>query len=209
MFKNFPGFVLLLAVWLFSSVLPAGAGELPASCSSDCAAPYGVILGKTASGTASFSNCKADCVVFDPNKDEKGTYTGIKWQCVEFARRWLMQNRGLSFGDVDVAADIWEKIDHFSSLADGRENATLNYPNGSAVAPRQGDLLIYAREFLGTGHVAVVTSVDNGKGLVAVAEQNFENKKWPGQYARKIELIRRHGHYWLLDAYVLGWKRLR
>ncbi|MBZ0091563.1 MAG: CHAP domain-containing protein [Sulfuricellaceae bacterium] len=209
MLKNSRRFAWWLAVWLCFSGAPGFAGELPPSCNTDCVTPYGEVLGRTADGTRSFSNCKAACVVFDPNRDEQGRYTGIRWQCVEFARRWLVQNRGVSFGDVDVAADIWDKVDHFSRVSDGREEAADNYPNGSAVLPQQGDLLIYAREFLGTGHAAVVTAVDSAKGKVAVAEQNFKNQKWPGHYARNIEFIERHGHYWLLDGYLLGWKHMR
>ncbi|MDM8559928.1 hypothetical protein QUF82_13925 [Thiotrichales bacterium HSG14] len=41
-----------------------------------------------------------------------------------------------------------------------------------------------------------------------MAEQNFSNKKWVENYARKIDLIEKEGKYWLLDAYLLGWKHI-
>ena len=167
--------------------------------------PYGEVLGMTPEGTKAYSNCKADCVVFDPNQ-EKGTYSGIKWQCVEFARRWLIRNRGLTFGDVDIAADIWN-IDTYTRLADGGELRVSNQVNGATLLPQKGDLLIYAKEYLGTGHAAVVVEVDKASGVLKVGEQNYENKKWPANYARTIPFIERNGHYWLLDAYLLGWKR--
>jgi hypothetical protein len=53
----------------------------------------------------------------------------------------------------------------------------------------------------------VVTEVDLKKGLIKVGEQNYNNAPWPGDYARSIELYKKDGHYWLLDAYILGWKR--
>lgn len=81
-----------------------------------------------------------------------------------------------------------------------------SYVNGSSQPPRVGDLLIYARAFYGTGHVAVVTAVDLKKGVIKVAEQNYNNKPWPGDYARSVELYKKSKHYWLLDAYILGWK---
>jgi hypothetical protein len=69
--------------------------------------------------------------------------------------------------------------------------------------------LIYGREYLGTGHAAIVLQVDRRRGVVRVAEQNFKNQKWPGYYARTIPIIRKNGRYWLLDAYLLGWMRVR
>lgn len=184
----------------------AEVATLPQNCTESCVTPYGEVLGTTADGTQSYSNCQAQCVVFDPNRLD-GTYTGIKWQCVEFTRRWLLRNRGLSFGDVDVAADMWA----LSSLTRPSDQVSVplkTHENGSAQPPRRGDLLIYGREYLGTGHAAIVLSVDYRKGIVRVAEQNFKNQKWPGHFARSIQFISKNGRYWLLDAYLLGWKQV-
>ena len=54
-----------------------------------------------------YSNCNSNCVIFEPNH-QQDIYTGIKWQCVEYARRWLLEEQGVVFGDVEIAADIWE-----------------------------------------------------------------------------------------------------
>jgi hypothetical protein len=193
--------VLLSAAAAYAS---PDANPLPQNCTSACISSYGEVLGATFDGTSAYSNCKADCVVFDPNR-EHGVYSGIKWQCVEFARRWLIRNRGLTFGDVDTAADIWA-IDSFTRLVDGSKVPVANQLNGSNSLPQKGDLLIYAKEYLGTGHAAVVLDVDSAKGLIRVGEENYENRKWPANYARSIEFIARNGRYWLLDAYLLGWK---
>lgn len=198
----------ILSVLFFYLVWsPAYAVALPAQCESDCASAYGVVLGKSPSGVEAYSNCNSSCVVFEPSK-YKGTYTGIKWQCVEYARRWLLVNAGVVYGDVDVAVDIWNKIDHVTTVPVSKKFKLAQYVNGSAVRPRKGDLLIYAREYLNTGHVAVITAVDKGAGFVKVAEQNFLNNAWPGDFARKIPFIKREGNYWLMDAYLLGWKRV-
>jgi glutathionylspermidine amidase/synthetase len=184
----------------------SGPGEvLPDACQTGCVSAYGTLLGTAAGGVPAYSNCRADCVVFVPNT-EAGVYTGIRWQCVEFARRWLLQHQGAVYGDVDVAADIWDRIDHLERVADRSAIPLVAYPNGSRQAPAVGDLLIYARAFLGTGHVAVVTGMDLATHKVRVAEENYLNRKWPGDYAREIELVVRDGRYWLLDAYLLGWK---
>ena len=110
------------------------------------------------------------------------------------------------YGDVDVAADIWTKIDHLTRVVDKRQVPLKSYINGSTHPPRVGDLLIYARAFYGTGHVAVVTKVNLKKGVIKVGEQKYNNMPWPGNYARRIALYKKDDHYWLLDGYILGWK---
>jgi glutathionylspermidine amidase/synthetase len=183
--------------------------QLPQACRLDCATPYGEKLGIATGEVVAYSNCNAQCVVQEPYY-QKGTYTGIKWQCVEFARRWLLSNQGVVYGDVDIAADIWDKITVVTRVADGKKLKLESYPNGSTQAPQKGDLLIYAQAYLHTGHVAVVTEVDLISGVVRVAEQNFTNQKWTGNhYAREIDLVIKENQYWLLDAYLLGWKHLR
>lgn len=194
--------LLLIVAWSAASATDTVA--LPQNCTESCVTPYGEVLGAT-EGTKAFSNCQSRCVVFDPNQ-ENGTYSGIKWQCVEFTRRWLIRNRGLTFGDVDVAADMWQ-LNALTRLSDQSPIPLKTYVNGSNMRPKRGDLLIYAKQYLGTGHAAVVLEVDQARGRVRVAEQNFNNKKWPGDYARSIDLIKKNGYYWLLDAYLLGWMR--
>ena len=184
----------------------ADAGPLPQNCTTTCVTSYGAVLGSTAEGIKAYSNCQSSCVIFDPNQ-ENGTYTGIKWQCVEFTRRWLISQHGLTFGDVDVAADMWA-LKTLTKLSDQSSVALKTFENGAKQPPKRGDLLIYGREYLGTGHVAIVLKVDRQRGIVRVAEQNFKNQKWPGNYARTIQLIQKNGRYWLLDAYLLGWKRV-
>lgn len=198
-------FGVILMALLLSAIVPAK--ELPSECRSDCVAPYGKVLGKSPSGVISYSNCNASCVVFEPARHE-GTYTGIKWQCVEYARRWLLINMGAVYGDVDVAADIWTRIDHLQPVDKNTDKISLQkLANGSKTPPRRGDLLVYGREYLGTGHVAVITTVDIDAGQVRVAEQNYENAPWSGPWAREIPLIRHGEAYWLLDPYLLGWVR--
>lgn len=55
----------------------------------------------------------------------------------------------------------------------------------------------------------VTREVDLTAGVVRVAEQNFTNQKWANDnYAREIDLVIRGSRYWLLDAYLLGWKHI-
>ena len=198
-------FIVLLANIFSSAFAENTNNELPPACKSECKSPYGTVLGESPRGIKAYSNCQSGCVIFDPNQ-WNGTYTGIKWQCVEYARRWLLVNTGAVYGDVDIAADIWDKIDHLTDVKSKRTIPLEAHLNGSTQAPEVGDLLVYAKAFNGTGHVSVVTGIDIKNGMVEVSEQNFNNEPWTGNYARKIMLIKREEKYWLLDRYILGWK---
>jgi len=195
-----------IIAWLFTGFSFVLADSLPATCTSDCKSTYGEVLGVGLGNVPAYSNCNADCVVMAPNKNQ-GTYTGIKWQCVEYARRWLLVNKGVVYGDVDVAADIWG-LDAVTRVKDKAQLKMLTFTNGSTTMPKVGDLLIYAKAYLKTGHVAVIARIDAKSKTMEVIEQNFNNTKWTGGYARSIPYLERNQQIWLLDAYLLGWKRV-
>ena len=190
------------------------------SCQSDCVTPAGTVLGE-ADNVKGYSNCQSTCIQSDysflnlkdktvsiyqsdpGNKDLH--YIGLTYQCIEYARRWWMKNRGITFGDIDSAYDI-------IYLTEGKDiYKNSHFPlarsvNGFATrAPQTGDLVIYYPfkddvkwQF---GHVAVVVDVDLDNGIVSLAEQNYNNLPWqaPEKYARQIRLFNIRGHYSLLD----------
>ena len=182
------------------------ANKIPQQCSTDCESTYGAVLGKSPVGITAYSNCNSDCVIFEPHHLNE-IYTGIKWQCVEYARRWLLREKSVVFGDVDIAADIWsmQQVENpISKLS--FEFASI--VNGSAEMPQRGDLLIYGKNYLNTGHVAVVVGVNKKQQKIQIAEQNYINTKWQDEYAREISYIQSDKRVWLLDSYLIGWKRV-
>ena len=183
------------------------AEALPEVCRVDCVSPYGEVLGTAPGGIPSYSNCSAGCFTREAHVQD-GTFLGIKWQCVEFARRWLFATHGMVFDDVDTAADIWARVTELTRVATGERIPVTSHPNGSPILPRPDDLIVYCSSYLGLGHVAVVTAVDLEGGTVEVAEQNFQNRPWQSDHARRIDLVARDGRYWLLDSHLIGWKRV-
>lgn len=185
---------------------------LPQECTKECVRPYGTVLGSAGKGLESYSNCRPNCVVWDPfyvNHPDisEPIYTGIKWQCVEYSRRWLILNKRLTYGSIDYAYQIWDDITYYTDPKNGVKYPTINFINGSSTKPKVGDLLIYDPNFAGTGHVAVVTDVDIEQEFVRVAEENYLNDYWPGDYAREIVLNVVDGKYFLVDEHLYGWKR--
>jgi glutathionylspermidine amidase/synthetase len=140
-----------------------------------------------------------------------GIYMGQKWQCVEFARRWLYLNQGLVFDDVGMAYEIFE----LTSVRDVRNNTRLpmrSFRNGARRPPEPGGLLVWDEggEFERTGHVAIVVEVLSDR--VRFVEQNLDHRVWPGgqRYSREIRANRSPtGEFWLessfADATILGW----
>jgi glutathionylspermidine amidase/synthetase len=202
------GAFFLTCFLLLNGTNGISAGEpLLEACSTQCVTPYGELLGRSSGDVPAYSNCSSLCVSRDPNQIND-TYTGMEWQCVEYARRWLFRTEGLVFESVDVAADIWDGITYLVDTSSKDKRNLRNLPNGSAESPRRGDLLIWSSEFLDTGHIAVVARVDHEQGYVEVVEQNFLNQAWPGKYARRIPMQQRQGGVWLDEELLVGWKRL-
>ncbi len=140
-----------------------------------------------------------------------GIYMGYKWQCVEFARRWMYLNKGYIFDDVAMAYDIFE----LRSVRDVSSNTRLPlqaFRNGAKRHPEPGALLIWEEdgEFEETGHVAVITEVYPDR--LRIAEQNVGHRLWPeGQnYCRELRAkVTADGDYWVECSYnhatILGW----
>ena len=180
-------------------------------------APFGAVLGIAPGGVPAYSS---DYDTADerelPNRSAyrhylDGLYMGYKWQCVEFARRWMYVNQGLIFDDVAMAYEIFR----LRSVRDVKNDKLLPlkaFRNGSRRHPEAGCLMIWSEggEFERTGHVAVVTEVFEDH--VCLAEQNVDNRIWPDGQGHSREIPARitdDGGYWLRcsfgDASILGW----
>ena len=198
---------------------PRLIAESRRACEGPCVTPFGQILG-VSDGAEARSNCVSNCVrperrFLDLESGEVSTpesppasgsaYVGLTYQCVGFARLWWMKNRGLTFGDVDIAQDILY-LTEGQDLKTGAAVPLGRSQNGTARrAPERGDLLVYYADpedpEWRAGHVAVVVAVDREQGLVALAEENYDNRPWqdPRAYARRIPLFEVQGRFTLLD----------
>jgi len=190
------------------------------ACSTNCVTPFGRVLG-IADGAEAHSNCTSRCmhptqsflelesgahVAAKAAPEKEGwVYVGIAYQCVGYARYWWLKNLSLTFGHVDDAHHIL----YLTEATDPRTNEIIpvgRSVNGSAErAPQRGDLVVYAADRDDPewrfGHVAVVVDVNLEQGLVAVAEENYDNKPWqdPGAFSRQIHLVAENGRYRLFD----------
>ena len=135
-----------------------------------------------------------------------GTYTGVKYQCVEFARRWLLLSKGLEFHAVGIAAQIWN-IKFLQRVSDGRATTIKANPNGSRAPPLVDSIIIWkVAEDVPFGHIAIITEVNLENNYVRIAEQNVDNDFWPGNYSREFKLDVIDGCYFIIDEdEIYGW----
>jgi len=157
----------------------------------------------------------ADEVMF-PDRQAYRSYVdnifmGYKWQCVEFARRWLYLNKGYIFDNVAMAYDIF-LLRSVRSLKDNQMLPLHSFRNGTRRHPEPGCMLIWDEggEYEETGHVAIVSEVFSD--CIRIVEQNFDHKIWAdGQnFSRELKAkVDVNGGYWIEcsfhDGMVLGW----
>lgn len=132
-----------------------------------------------------------------------GYNLGLRYQCVEFVKRYYFVRHGHRMPDTyGHAKDFFDP-----ALVDGGLNAQrgmLQFRNGSSTPPQADDLLVFAPTLLNRyGHVAVIARVDEGR--LQIAQQN------PGPFGRSREelpLLERGGRWTIGQSQVLGWLRL-
>jgi hypothetical protein len=146
--------------------------------------------------------------------------TGLKYQCVEYARRYLFQRYGVVFPDVMGAVDIWRLT---SVHAPHDETARFHlgrYRNDDDAdrIPEIGSLLLYPiQPDMPFGHVAVIVDVKlhdvapdlknapadahrghhRKVGVVHLAEQNYDSHPWRwSNHSREVHLETLDGEYY-------------
>jgi surface antigen len=137
------------------------------------------------------------------NLSKEGYNLGLRYQCVEFVKRYFFERHAHRMPDTyGHAKDYFDK-----QLGDGSLNtkrAMLQFQNGSATQPQAEDLLVFAPTLFNPyGHVAIVARV--GANDLQIAQQN------PGPFGDsrvELTLTQREGGWYIGQSNVLGWLRL-
>ena len=133
----------------------------------------------------------------------KGYNVGIKYQCVEFVKRYYLQFYHHKMPDAyGHAKDFFDK-----TLPNGRLNAKrglIQYRNGEGVQPQTGDLLVFGPSLLNPyGHVAIVSKADHNQ--VEIIQQN--SGPW-GKSREEMNLTHIKTGWKIENERVLGWLRM-
>lgn len=138
----------------------------------------------------------------DRNVAEDGYNLGMKYQCVEFVKRYyneyLKHKMPETYGN---AKDFFDK-----TVADGKMNKSrdlIQFCNGSKSQPEESDLLIFdghsGNEF---GHVAIISKVKDNE--IEIVQQN---PGVTGKSRKTIGLSFKSGKWFLAEERILGWLR--
>jgi hypothetical protein len=137
------------------------------------------------------------------NTTSDGYNLGLKYQCVEFVKRYYYEvfNHKMpnSYGH---AREFYN-----ANLSDGSFNTDrglMQFKNGSNSRPAVSDLLVYGpASFNKFGHVAIVTKVTNE--AVECIAQNLGHGNGT---RRTYPLTHENGKYQIGEPYILGWLRI-
>lgn len=173
--------------------------------------PFGTLQGIAPGGVKAYSN-GSDRFFSGHRSTEAGVTLGFTWQCVEFARRYLLERKGLVLPDVALASMIFEMAS-VKNAESGEDVQNVPVKNGSETKPVADSLLIYAStEKYMPGHVAAIVEVSDE--WVRIADQNHIFSNWPAEYySMELKVAVTEGtdgkkRYEVQDpqgAHILGW----
>lgn len=127
------------------------------------------------------------------NLTQEGYNIGVKYQCVEFIKRYYYNHLHHKMPDTYGNA-----IDYYdTSLKDSTYNKKrdlIQFSNPSEVKPKQKDIIIFDKTIFNRfGHVAIVSKVE--EDLIEIIQQN------PGPFASSREKIKlkKQKNLWIID----------
>ncbi|MDP2713549.1 CHAP domain-containing protein [Rheinheimera sp.] len=137
------------------------------------------------------------------NLTATGYNLGLRYQCVEFIKRYYYERFGHQMPDsYGHARTFFDR-----TLPDGgwnKQRALLQYRNGGVTMPAPDDIIVYAPSLFNPyGHVAIIAEVN--PYAVVIAQQNAG----PVYSSREaIPLVQQGSGYRVDNSRVLGWLRL-
>lgn len=152
-------------------------------------------------GVAVFYNGSVDNVS-GRNVSRDGYNIGLKYQCVEFVKRYYYERLGHKMPDsYGHAKDFFDE-----NLGDGEWNvkrALFQFANGSKSRPAVDDLIVFGpTAFNAYGHVAIISKVSDHQ--IEIVQQN------PGPFGSsrdQFSIKQRDGRWFIDNSRVLGWLR--
>jgi surface antigen len=127
------------------------------------------------------------------NLTEDGYNIGVKYQCVEFIKRYYYEHLHHKMPDTYGNA-----IDYYdTALKDSiynKKRDLIQFSNPSKVEPKENDIIIFDKTIFNRyGHVAIVSKVEDS--LIEIIQQN------PGPFASSREKIklRKQKNLWFID----------
>ena len=134
------------------------------------------------------------------NETPDGYNLGLKYQCVEFVKRYYYQKLNHRMPNTwGHARDFYDP-----SIPDGQLNPSRDltqFQNGSSSKPKPDDLIIFAPSKTNSyGHVAIISQVSDQH--IEIAQQNSRTTR------ANLELQKINQNWKITNPRVLGWLRI-
>lgn len=135
------------------------------------------------------------------NVSPDGYNLGLKWQCVEFVKRYYYEKYGHKMpNSYGHAKDFFNK--NLPDISYNKTRGLQQFKNVRNERPQANDILIYdAYQGNPYGHIGIIAEV--GPDYVIMVQQNVGKKS-----RQKLNLVEYNGIYTVADFDVLGWLRL-
>lgn len=134
------------------------------------------------------------------NTTPDGYNLGLKYQCVEFVKRYYYEHYNHKMpNSYGHAKEFYNK--DLGGRGFNKERGLQQYANGGKSMPMKGDLVVFGGKDTNIfGHVGIISKVRNDH--IEIIQQNVA-KHTRAQYGLKHH----NGHYYIDDADILGWLR--
>lgn len=138
--------------------------------------------------------------VFGRNITDSGYNLGLKYQCVEFVKRYYFEYYEHSMPDTyGHAKEFFDKSIEDSGLNEKR--GLMQYSNTRTFAPKVGDIMVFdGSKENPFGHLGIISKVSDDE--VEIIQQN-----WGKKTRHKMKLIKFNDIFTVADFHVLGWLR--
>lgn len=132
---------------------------------------------------------------------QDGYNIGLKWQCVEFVKRYYYKHYKHKMPNSYGHAKAFFN----NTLKDGvlnKQRGLLQFTNPSGSKPQVGDLLIFDGSLSNAyGHVAIISQVEGDE--IEIVQQNKMPSRQTYTWSKK------NGKYRIEGSRILGWLRKR
>jgi len=127
-----------------------------------------------------------------------GYYYGLKWQCVEYVKRFYYVEKHHIMPDVfGNAKDFFDPSVPQGGL--NKQRGLIQYKNGGNEKPEPDDILVFTNARF--GHVAIVTKVTTN--TIEVIQQNEKNSRQVFPLT-----VNNHGYFVGTTLTPVGWLRI-
>jgi hypothetical protein len=135
------------------------------------------------------------------NITRSGYNLGLKYQCVEFVKRYYFEKFNHKMPNTYGHAVQFFDQTADSEIAYNKARDLFQYRNGSTEMPQVEDIVVFKTEGINIyGHIGILSKVTNDS--VEMMQQNYGTKSRITYDLKKV-----FGRYYIDDKEVIGWLR--